>query len=92
MDFAIDQDAKSCCNTSCSSCSDEHYYVKLDEDLSIPLYYQSPDVAQIDLMAPIAFIYDQPVSLSNQFYSFITESPPGRTGPDRLTAFQSFLL
>ena len=92
MAIAIDQEAKSCCDSSCNGCSDEQHYVKLDEDLSTPVYHQHPDKAQIDLMAAVAIIFDQTVSPSKQFSSFISESPPGRTGPDRLTAFQSFLL
>ncbi|MCB0806238.1 MAG: hypothetical protein KDC05_10605 [Bacteroidales bacterium] len=92
MDFAIDKEAKSCCDSSCNSCSNEDHYVKLEEDLSSPVYHQSPDIAKIDLMAPVVLIFDQPLAQSEQFSTFISESPPGRSGPERLSQFQSFLL
>ena len=92
MDMAIDQDAKSCCDSSCNSCHNEDYYFKLDEDLSGPVNYHSPDIAEIDLMAPVTIIFDQLLTDANQTTPFNSESPPGRSGPERLAVFQAFLL
>ncbi|MCB0822563.1 MAG: hypothetical protein KDC09_07700 [Bacteroidales bacterium] len=92
MNLAIDYDASSCCDSSCNSCHNEHFYIKFDEDLAGPVSFHSPDIAQIDLLAPVSIIFNQPITGIHQIEIFCSESPPGRSGPDLFTTYQSFLL
>ena len=92
MDMAVDREASSCCDSSCKGCHNEDHYIKLEEDLSAPVYHQSPDIPQIDLMAPVAVLYHQPAAGTDLFPTFRSESPPGRSGPERLSVLQAFLL
>jgi len=90
--IAIDQKASSCCDSSCHKCHTEEHFVKLDQDLTTPVHFEKIQIAQTDLLVPAFFIFNQE-PVNDLFAStFISESPPGRTGPDILTQFQSFLL
>jgi len=92
MNLAIDHDASSCCDSSCNSCHNEEFYIKFDEDLAGPVSFHSPDIAQIDLLAPVSIIFNQPITDINQVETFRSESPPGRSGTNLFTTYQSFLL
>jgi len=90
--IAIDHKASSCCDSSCHKCHTEEHFVKLDQDLTTPVHFEKLQIAQLDLMVPAFFIFDQEPFTCFKAATFKSESPPGRTGPDILTQFQSFLI
>jgi hypothetical protein len=90
--IAIDRKAPSCCDSSCHKCHTEEHFVKLEQDLTTPVHFEKLQIAQLDLMVPMFIIFDQEPVNNFQVVAFKSESPPGRTGPDLRTSFQSFLL
>lgn len=90
--IAIDHKAPSCCDSSCHKCHTEEHFVKLKQDLTTPVHFEKLQIAQLDLMVPAFIIFDLEPIDDLQGAAFQSESPPGRTGPDILTQFQSFLL
>jgi len=92
VNVAIDQEATSCCDTSCGKCHNETHYFKLDENTTAPHILLSPEIAQHDLLLHEITIFDQDVQEQNFTKSYCSESPPGRGGPDLLATYQTFLL
>jgi uncharacterized protein (DUF779 family) len=90
--IAIDHKAPSCCDSSCHKCHTEEHFVKLEQDLTTPVHFEKLQIAQLDLMVPTFIIFDQEPVNHTQEVAYKSESPPGRTGPDILTQFQSFLI
>jgi hypothetical protein len=89
---AVNHEAASCCGGGCDKCHTENEFVKLDEDLVAPVHFETPQIAQVDLMLAPVFLFDQAVVSETPLFAFRSESPPGRSGPDLFKTYQSFLL
>ncbi len=92
VSVAVNHQAASCCKSDCGKCHTEDHYVKLKEDLSSPVHFEKLQISQVDLMLSPIVIFNQTFTENSNNYAFISKSPPGRSGPEMLSSFQSFLL
>ena len=95
IEVSINSKAKPCCDDvgSSSCCHDEMAYFQLKEDFVSPVYIETQEMASIDILFPIVFIYllevQDHIDLETKSFA---ESPPPPTLQSKLSLLQTYLI